>query len=256
VTDDSPAAAVERRLDTLRALDEAPDSKVGLVNRVGISRSTADRSLRELETHGFVTASDDGYRVTATGRLALDAHGQRARRIDAAAAVAPLFDGVHLSFDIDPAVLDSARVVEAHPHAPNRPIDCVAALIADATHVSVYAARFLSRHASLYHDRVLDGMTGTFVATRSVIDRHRSAYPDDMQEAIDLGRVAVRRLDRDEPVSFVLAETPDGPEMGLVVYRDETPRGFLGSDHPAATRWARDLHERLWAAATPLCRRV
>lgn len=251
MADNSPTAAVERRLDTLRALAEAPDSKAGLAERVGVSRSTADRSIRELATHGFVAPSDDGYQVTVAGQLALDAHGQRARRVDAA-AVAPLFDDVSLSFDIDPVVLDGARVVEARPHDPNRPVGCVAALVADATHVSVYTARFLSRHARLYHDRVLDGMTGTFVATERVIDRQRSARPEDMREATDLGRVAVRRIDRDDPVSLVLAETPDGPEMGLVVYRDGTPRGFVGSARPAATRWARDLHERLWTAATPL----
>lgn len=252
MTDDSAAAAVERRIDTLHALTETPDSKTGLAERAGISRSTADRSIRELATHGFVASSADGYRVTTAGRLALAAHGQRERLIDAAAAVAPLFDGVRLSFDIDPAVLDGARIVEAHPHEPNRPVECVAALVADATHVSVYTARFLSRHARLYHDRVLDGMTGTFVATDRVLDRQRSARPEEMQEAMALGRVAVRRIDRDDPVSIVLAETPDGPEMGLVVYRDESPRGFVGADHPAATQWARNLHERLWAAATPL----
>lgn len=245
-------AVVDRRVDTLRALDDTPDSKAELAERIDISRSTADRAIRELATHGFVASADDGHRVTVAGQLALDAHGQRARWIDAAAAVAPLFDGVSLSFDIDPVVLDGARIVEAHPHAPNRPVECVAALIADATHVSVYTARFLSRHARLYHDRVLDGMTGTFVTTDRVIARQRSAYPGDMHEVIDLGRVAVRRIDRDDPVTLVLAETPDGPQMGLVVYRDETPRGFVGTDRPAATRWARAVHERLLTAATPI----
>jgi predicted transcriptional regulator len=252
VTDPAAVATVDRRLDTLRALDEAPASKAELVERIDVSRSTADRSIRELETRGFVAASDDGYRVTVAGRLALAAHDERTRRTDAAAAVAPLFDGVDLSFDVDPPVLDGARVVEAQPHAPNQPVECVSALVADATHVSVYTGRFLSRHASLYYDRVLDGMTGTFVATDRVIERQRSMRPGDMREAMDLGRVAVRRLDRDDPVSLVLAETPDGPEMGLVVYRGETPRGFVGSDAPEATRWARDLHERLLGAATPL----
>ncbi|AXG11364.1 helix-turn-helix transcriptional regulator [Haloplanus rubicundus] len=252
MTDSSAVATVDRRLDTLRTLGEAPASKAGLSERIDVSRSTAERSIRELETHGFVAASDEGYRVTVAGRLALAAHDERRRRTATAAAVAPLFDGVDLSFDVDLSVLDGARVVEAHPHAPNRPVECVAALVADATHVSVYTGRFLSRHARLYHDRVLDGMTGTFVATDRVIDRQRSARPGEMREAMDLGRVALCRLDRDDPVSLVLAETPDGPEMGLVVYRDETPRGFVGSDDPAATRWARDLHERLWAAATPL----
>jgi predicted transcriptional regulator len=252
VTDSSAVATVDRRLDTLRALDEAPASKAGLTERIDGSRSTAERSIRELETHGFVAPSDDGYRVTVAGRLALAAHDERRGRTATAAAVAPLFDGVDLSFDVDLPVLDGARVVEAHPYAPNRPVECVAALVADATHVSVYTGRFSSRHARLYYDRVLDGMTGTFVAANRVIERQRSIRPGDMREAMDLGRVSVRRLDRDDPVSLVLAETPDGPEMGLVVYRGETPRGFVGSDDPAATRWARDIHERLWTAATPL----
>ena len=252
MTDPSPVAAVERRVGVLRALDETPDSKVGVAERVGVSRSTAERAVHELATHGFVAPSDDGYRVTVPGRLALEAHGRRARRVHTAAAVAPLFDDVPLSFDVDPAVLDGVRVVEAHPHAPTRPVECLLALIEDASHISVYAGRFLSRHSNRYHDRVLDGMTGTFVAAAHVVERQRATRPEEMRGAIDSGHVAVRRTDRDDPVTLVLAETPTGPEMGLVVYRDESPRGFLGTDDPAATRWARDLFERLWASATDI----
>lgn len=251
MTDSAAVATVDRRLDTLRAIDEAPASKAELAGRIDVSRSTAGRALRELEIRGFVAVSNDGYVVTVAGRLALAAHDERTRRTDAA-AVAPLFDGVDLSFDVDLAALDGARVVEAHPHAPNRPVECVAALVAGATHASVYVGRFLSRHARLYYDRVLDGMTDTFAATDRVIERQRSARPGDMREAMDLGRVAVRRLGRDDPVSLVLAETPDGPEMGLVVSRGERPRGFVGSESPAATRWARALHARLWESATPI----
>lgn len=252
MSDDSPAAVVDHRVDTLRALAEAAASKSDLADRIGASRSTVERSLRDLSMCGFVAATADGYRPTTTGRLALDEHDRRIERIDAFADAASLFDGIDIGFDVDPALFDEARVVEPRPHAPHRPVECVAGLVVTATHVSVYTARFLSRHARLYHDRVLDGMTGTFVATDRVIERQRSARPDDLQEAIDLGRVDVRRTDRDDPLSVVLAETPDGPEVGLVVYADEMPRGFVGTDDPAATRWARDLHDRLWREATPL----
>jgi predicted transcriptional regulator len=245
-------ATVERRIDTLRALDAAPDSKVGLAERIGVSRSTAERSVRELSAHGFVAPSDDGYRTTTSGRVALTAHGRRARRIEAAAAVAPLFDGVDLSFDLDPVVLDGARVVEAPPHAATRPVECASNLVAGATHVTVYTTRSLSTHARRYDDRIPDGLTGSFVTTNRVVERQRAAYPEAMREAIDLGRIAVRRIDRDDPVSIVLAETPGGPEMGLVVYRDGMPWGFVGTDDPAATRWARTLLGRLWTAATPI----
>jgi predicted transcriptional regulator len=252
VTERSPAAVVDTRADTLRALAGTAVSKSELTARIGSSRSTAERSLRDLSILGFVTSTAEGYRLTTPGRLALDAHDRRTERIETLADAAPLFDGVDLGFDLDPAVFDGARIVEPRPHAPHRPVERVATLVANATHVSVYTTRFLSRHARFYHDRVRDGMTGTFVATDRVIEQQRSAHPGDMWEAIDLGRVAVRRADRDEPVSLVLAETPDGPEMGIVVYHDGTPRGFVGTDDPAATRWARDLYERLWQAATPL----
>lgn len=252
VSERSPAAVVDTRADTLRALAGTTASKSELAARIGSSRSTVDRSLRDLSILGFVTSTTGGYRLTTPGRLALDAHDRGTERIGTLADAAPLFDGVDLEFDLDLSLFDGARIVEPQPHAPHRPLECVATLVANATHVSVYATRFRSRHASRYHDRVLDGMTGTVVATDPVIDRLRSPRPDDRREAVDPGRVAVRRTDRDDPVSLVLAETPNGPEMGLVVYLDGAPRGFVGTDDTAATRWARDLHERLWRSATPL----
>lgn len=253
MTDDAPADVVARRIDTLRALAEGTASKAALTEGAGISRSTADRAIRDLATLGFVAPTADGYRLTTTGRLALDEHDRRRDRIAAFADAAPLFDGVDLSFDLDPAVFDGARVVETRPHAPHRPIECVASLVAAATHVAVYSGCHLSRSARVYHDRVLDGMTGTFVVANQAIARQRATRPDDLRDALDLGRVAIRRTDRDDPVTVILAETPDGPEMGLVVYLDDgTPRCFVGTDDATATRWARALHDRLWRAATPL----
>ncbi|WP_338742436.1 helix-turn-helix transcriptional regulator [Haloplanus salilacus] len=251
MTDDGPAAVVDRRIDTLRVLADGPASTPTLVDRVDVSRSTVDRAIHELGALGFVASAPGDNRITTLGRVALAAHDRRSRRLDTLADAAPLFDDVAL--DVDPAVFDDATLVLAGPRAPHRPVDRVATLVADATHVSVYTARFLGRHARLYHDRVVDaGMTGSFVATDRVIEQVAAARPDDLRDVIDLGRVALRRTGRDDPVTLVLAETPTGPEMGLVVYRDGVPRGFLDNDHPAATRWARAVHERLWTAAAPV----
>jgi len=252
MTDESAATVVARRLDTLRALDAGAASKATIADRAGVSRSTVDRALRELATAGFVASTPDGPRLTLPGRLALSTHRRQTRRIDALAEVAPVLDGVEVGFDIDPAVFDGATLIEAEPYAPVRPVAGVSDIVERATHVSVYTGRFLSRHARLYHDQVMSaGMTASFVTTRRVLERQTSTHPGDMREAVESGRVAIRRTDRDDPVTLVLAETPDGPEMGLVVYRDDGPRGFVGNDDPAATRWARSLHQRLWAAATP-----
>ncbi|MFB6194784.1 MAG: helix-turn-helix transcriptional regulator [Haloplanus sp.] len=252
MTDRSPAALVEHRLDTLRALRDAPGSKTTLVDRTDVSRSTVDRSLRDLSTVGFVNRTADGYRLTRLGELALDEHERRTRRIDAIADAASLFGEVDIGIDVDPAVFDGATFVEATPPAPHRPVERVRTLVEGATHVSVYAGRLLARHARIYHDRVVDeAMSGAFVATDGVLERLSEIRPEDLREAVDMGRVAVRLTGQDAPVTVILAETPDGPRMGLVAYRDNTPRGFVGNDDPAATRWARDFHARVWDAATP-----
>lgn len=251
MTGDAPAAVVDRRIDTLRALADGPASTSALVDRVDVSRSTVDRAIHELGTLGFVASTPDGIHITALGRMALAEHDRRTRRIGALADAAPLFGDV--SLDVDPAVFDDATLVLAGPRAPYRPVERVATLVSDATHVSVYTTRFLGRHASLYYDRVVDaGMTGSFVVTDRVIERVAAVRPGDLREVLDLGRVAVRRTDRDDAVTLVLAETPTGPEMGLVVFRDDVPGCFLGTDDPAAIRWARAVHDRLWSAATPL----
>ncbi|WP_435068953.1 helix-turn-helix transcriptional regulator [Haloplanus sp. C73] len=249
MTDATPTAVVERRVDALRTLVSAPASTTDVATRLDVSRSTADRALRELATVGFVTADDDGYRPTVAGRAALDAYDRYTRQVEGAADAAALFDGVSLGFDVDPAVFDGARVVEARPHAPNRPVECLAALVADATHASVYAGR--APAVRVCNDRLRDGMTGTVIVSERALDRKRASDAGDWR-ATGLERAAIRRTDRDDPVALVLAETDDGPEMGLVVFSDEMPRGFVGADDPAPTRWARALHERVWAEATPL----
>ena len=248
---DSPTAVVARRIDTLRALADGPASTSALVDRVDASRSTVNRAIHELGTLGFVASTPDGTRITPLGRVALAEHDRRTRRTDTLADAAPLFDDV--SLDVDPVVFDDATLVLAGPRAPHRPVERLARLVADATHVSVYATRFLGRHARLAHNRVVDaGMTGSFVVTDGALERAAATCPDDLREATDLGRVAFRRTDREDAVVLVLAETPTGPEMGLVVFHDGVPGGFLGNDDPAATRWARAVHERLWTAATPV----
>lgn len=251
MTDDGPAAVVDRRIDTLRALADGPAATSALVDRVDVSRSTIDRAVHELGALGFVASTPDGTRITTLGRVALAVHDRGSSRIDALADAAPLLGDADL--DVDPAVFDEPTLALAEPRAPHRPLKRVAALVADATHLSVYSTRFLARHARLYHDRVVDAaMTCSFVVTDRVIERAAAARPDDLREAVDLGRVALRRTERDDPVTLVLAETPTGPEMGLVIYRDGVPAGFIGNDDPGATRWARALHERLWSASTPV----
>lgn len=251
MTDRSPAAVVDRRVKVLRALADGPLTKAELVDGLDVSGSTVDRAIRDLSPLDFVARLEDGrHRLTRAGLLALRARDAGHDRVAAVADVADLLAGATLSFSLDPAVFDGATVVRAPAHAPYRPVERVVDLVADATHVSAYTPRVLSRDRRVFHDPIRAGATGTFVGTDDVFSALRTDRGADTREAIALERAAFYLVEREGDATLALVETPTGPEMGLVVHDASGPRGFVGNDDPAAVRWARGVLGEARAAAT------
>ncbi|MFB6107333.1 MAG: helix-turn-helix transcriptional regulator [Haloplanus sp.] len=239
MTSDRPADVVERRADVLRVLHGSPLRTVDLVDRLDHSRSTVARAVRELTTAGYATRTDEGYRATLHGRLALRERDRLVGRLDDFEASSDLLAALPESFDVPPAVFDDATVVRAATHAPLRPTAPVSDVVDRASHVSIYTSRYVSRRHPIYHEQVVDhGTTATLVLTDDVLQRLLSRRADDLSAWLELGRVAVYRTERRDPVTVVSAETPHGPEMGVVVYEERTPVGFVGNDHPDAVAWA------------------
>ena len=61
-----------QRVEVLERLVEGPSYRRDLSDELGVSRSTIDRAVRELEELQFVENCRDGVRATAAGRNAID----------------------------------------------------------------------------------------------------------------------------------------------------------------------------------------
>jgi predicted transcriptional regulator len=247
-------AVVARRGTVLRAVDTEGVPKRDLVDTLSVSRSTVDRAIRELEALGFIERTDGGsYCRTLPGRLALAEYDRFASRMDGLVSSADVLSLLPADAPCDTRILEDATVVVAERHSPLVPIEHLSNLVDRATHIDAIAPAVLPQQVDAYHRNFVgDDLTTRLVVTDAVIERLVSAYGTELGESLETGQLSVRRSDESIPYSLVVAETAEGPEMGLLVYADSGVRGFIGNGSPEAVEWASDLVDRYWESATPI----
>jgi predicted transcriptional regulator len=245
-------AVVARRGSVLRAVDAEGVPKRDLVDELSVSRSTIDRAVRELEAVGFIERTDAGYCQTLAGRLALAEYDQFASRMDGLVSSVDILSLLPADVPCDTCIFEDATVVVPERHSPLVPVEQLGGLVERANHVHAIAPAVLPQQVEVYHRNFVErDLTARLVVTDVVGDRLVSAYGTELSESLDTGQLTIRRSDESIPYSLVVAETDDGPEMGLLVYTDSGVRGFIGNDAPEAVEWARDLVDRYWTSATP-----
>lgn len=244
---------VARRSGVLRAVVDGPATKPDLDEALPVSRSTIDRSLRELEDAALVTRDDGGYRGTLAGRLALAEHDRYRQRLDGLDDAASLLSTVDPDADLDPAMFADARVVESTRASPQRPIEALYDHVERATRVKGFAPAVHPQQVETYHEQVVEeGMAIDIVVTAEALERLVTDYGGRFEEAMALDRVSFWEAAGQLPYSVTVAETPEGALAGLLVNAADGIRGCVMNDDPAAVAWAERRFERERAAATPV----
>lgn len=246
-------ALVERREAVLRDVGPDPRRKCDLADSVSVSRSTVNRAVRELADAGFLEYADGGYRRTLAGRLVLDAYDRFADRAEGVVAAEGVLDGIDPDSEFAGAVLDGATVVEGTETSPHRPLSHLGDVVGRARHVEAFAPAVFPTQVETYHRRIVDaGMTARVLVAEGVMERLGSTYRTETTEALATGRAEIRWCEDLPPYSLTVAETGDGPEIGLLTYGNNGVVGFLGNDSAEAVEWAREALSRRWEAGRPL----
>jgi predicted transcriptional regulator len=246
-------AVVARRGDVLRAMSADGTWKSDLDDELDVSRSTIDRSVRELEAMGLVERTEDGYRQTLAGRIAQREYGRFRNRMEGVLSAREVLSVLPSDAEVDATVLEGAEVVLADRHAPLRPVRSQVALLDAATHVRAAVSALLPQQVEAYHEAVVErGVSAEVVlpepAMAQVVGEHAASFA----EMLRTGRLHLRRTDEDLPYSVTLVDRDAGPAVGVLVFSDDGIRGFLGNERPAAVEWARERLAERWAAATPV----
>ncbi len=246
-------AVVARRGRVLRSAGSDGVRKRDLVDDLDVSRSTIDRGIRELEGIGLIERVDGTYRRTLPGRLALEEYDAFRSRMGGLVESSEALSELPSDVEFDAAVLDDAEIVHAQRHSPHVPVSRLGDIVSRATHVRAIAPAVMPQQVETYRESIVEReLTADVVLADAVVGRLVSAHRDALEETLATGRLSLRRADETIPYSLLVADTPDGSEVGVLVYGDGGGRVFIGNGAPAAVGWAHELIDEHWERAAPL----
>lgn len=236
-----------RRDALLRSLADGPVRKSDLVDRLDVSRSTIDRSVRELTAAGVIERGDAGYELTLRGRLLFEEYQRfhdRARGVDRSDGILEVLPA---DAPVDPVLLADATVTESTRRAPYEPVEAHLELVTSATSMRLVSTAATGQYVDVVRQRVVDGgMEVSVACAPHVLDRLVAEYSDALQEAFETGRVELRELESSPPFSLAVVDHADGRCVSVLVYADDGIRGHLRNDDPAAVEWGEAFFERHW----------
>lgn len=242
-----------RRESLLSALWEGPQAKCDLVRTLDISRSTVDRSIRELETKGLVERREGGFGLTLPGRLLFEEYREFRERSDGISSADDLLSVLSPDTRLDAGMLAGAEIVVADRTTPYRPADRFLDRVCDADSAKILSTAIGPQYVDVIREQVVEeGLEYSVGATTTVIERFVSEHDRAMRESLATDRMALRELSDDPPFSVVVLDSPSGRSAGVLVYGNEGARGYIDNDSPDAVEWAEAYFRRYWRDATPI----
>lgn len=243
--------AIQRRELLSRLEGESVDKRT-LVDSLEQSRSTVDRAVRELEGLRVVQREEEGYRLTAAGRLVLEQYRRSVGAFDSIGEASALLADVPPDAPMSTALLDGADVAEPPPHAPAEPLQDVADLVASAERVRAVMAADRSQqlHSELYSRAFGGGLDGELILTEPLAGFIRDAFPSEPRDPGDgFDLFTLESI----PYELVLVETATESRVFVFVLDDTTAiRGTIRNDTDAAVEWGETAYRQFRAAATEL----
>jgi predicted transcriptional regulator len=245
---------VTRRSAVLAHLDGTTADRAALVEQLDVSRSTVNRSLRELESLGFVTRTDGEFTASTTGRVVADLYREFLTVLSTTVDAEPLLSAVPPTAAVSPAMLRGGEVRLAEPPTPYEPIERVTELVTGAeTYRTLSPAVTRLDSVDRIADAIIDGsLDAEVVFEASAAEQVRTARPDAVRKAMASDQFAMYAT-ADLPYGLSIVRTSETSHAVLVVYGPESEfRGVVINDSAAAVDWAEDVYRRHRAAATEL----
>jgi len=236
---DTGLSLVASRAELLRALEDGPVRKESLSAQVSPSRSTVDRGLRSLESHGLVKRVDGEYRLTAVGRVLLSEYDRYTASVAAVLDAEPVLSAVPGEVDLPADLFVGATVFAPSPTDPYGPLEHGIASVARADRVRSLVTTPLTRYAELFEGGLLptDGSASICLAS-DAIGKLVAERPTWFETAIDRPDVAVLEVPAEPPFTLALVEDDGTRSVTFAVFDDHGVSAGLTNDSPGAVEWA------------------
>lgn len=233
--------------EVLGALLDGAEDKRDATARVSASRSTVDRAVRRLVSHGFVGHDGVSAGATVAGRLAHEATAAYRRETDAVVRTGDLLAGLDPETPLDVSLLVGASVERTEADGNLQTYRAALEAVMSPDVETVYACSYAisdTSAPSAASRLVMDlGTTLHVVYRRSVADYVRSAHGDRRREMVETGRYRAF-VTPSLPFGLFLVVGSEERRVAVALYDNTTLVGTIVNDSEAAVEWARRTYER------------
>lgn len=249
---DQVIETIARRRELFAVLEDGPHRKPALVSKLSVSRSTVDRVIRDLEAAGLVSRERGRVELSLAGRLAFREFERYRAGLAGLTEAWGMLEAVSADADLDLDLFRGAEIVQPERHAPHQPVEAVKSFLGGADLIRGAASAVLPEYVELYTRQIVDHGTAVhLVIPTPVLDALVADYGQELEAALETGRLYLLEIDEDPPFSTIVAHKPD-PTVGVVVYGSSGTAGFIRNDAPGAVAWARGWLEDWERRATPI----
>lgn len=253
---ESPAAVLPvfgRREPLLSLLQDEPCTKAELEASLEVSRSTVDRSIRELESAKLVERSDDGFQLTLAGLLLFRDYERYRDRAAGVFEALELLSELPRDADIDATGLRDAEVTLADRTSPYLPAQSYLDAVEAADHVDHLSTAVGPQSVDVFRRAIVDsGLEVRLAVFESVSRRLVSDFGEALAAMFASGRMAMRMVDDHPGYSLGIVESDGDTTVHYLVYAEDGVRGSIRSGHPDAVAFGREVFRRYWERGDPV----
>lgn len=236
----------------LHAIAEGPADKQSLVSKVGVSRSTVDRGVRDLEEVGLVERSGGTVALTTSGRIALKAHDRLSDTIQGLGASKDLLRHIPPESPPDPVIFQGGTIVESTAAVPQLAASTVSEMVTNADSLRGVALSVEPELVTAGRDAIVDrNMEITIVVPEAVVSRLLGAHEEALTASLE-GGIDLRQTTMDMPFGLMVFESDDDAEVVLLVYGESGLQGVVKNDRDPALAWGRQYVEKWIQLGEPL----
>ncbi|AXG05926.1 winged helix-turn-helix transcriptional regulator [Haloplanus rubicundus] len=236
-------------LAVLRAEGPLPLREVA--DRVSASRRTVKRTLRAMESRGWIRPTNGAYELTALGATVLAAHEEFRERSRIARRLRPFLERVPAS-EFDPGIGALADATVCTPDDdPTAFVDRLVELRAGATRVREYTPFLMLDSLEQFSEGNGQSDGDVIVVVRTDTPPRSTPAYDERFEALVAAPHAEVYVDPDGPTNIAFG-VADGTAFLGVADDDGMPGALLVGDAPELVSWVERQFEDCLDAAEPL----
>jgi predicted transcriptional regulator len=235
---------VAKRVEYLEAMLDASYRKTEIEDELDAPRSTVDRAVRNLETHGLVKRVDGEYTTTRTGEIAFERYEEYVDFSDTVCRAKDLLNEIDDDIELPHALFRDAHVNVPEPDFPEAPVLNPNEMVADSPYLHGLAPVVLSYFPDSISDMLNQGdQEFEIVLTQEVLKTVRSEFPSDFELATDFPDQLDLHVSEEElPFALWLIEDDGIEHLGITVYNEIGAVGSIVSADQEAVAWGREFY--------------